>query len=91
MKVKSAGEKLIEVKLDGVRVITIVYPDGRVDQYSRNGKELINFPHIKEQIVKHANHFAEPVILDGEIMSASFQDLMKMVHRKSDVRVMTRC
>jgi DNA ligase 1 len=25
------------------------------------------------------------VILDGEVMSASFQDLMKMVHRKSDV------
>lgn len=83
---KVAGEKLIEVKLDGVRVITIVYPDGRVDQYSRNGKELVNFPHIKEQISKHANHFSEPVILDGEIMSASFQDLMKMVHRKSDVK-----
>jgi DNA ligase-1 len=26
------------------------------------------------------------VILDGEVMSASFQDLMKMVHRKSDVK-----
>ena len=82
---KVAGEKLIEVKLDGVRVITIVYPNGHVDQYSRNGKELVNFPHIKEQLARHAGAFAEPVILDGEIMSASFQDLMKMVHRKSDV------
>ena len=83
---KVAGERLIEVKLDGVRVITIVYPDGRIDQYSRNGKELVNFPHIKEQISRNANTFAEPVILDGEVMSASFQDLMKMVHRKSDVQ-----
>jgi DNA ligase-1 len=83
---KVAGERLIEVKLDGVRVITIVYPNGQVDQYSRNGKELVNFPHIKEQISKNAMAFAEPVILDGEIMSASFQDLMKMVHRKSDVQ-----
>jgi DNA ligase-1 len=82
---KVSGEKLIEVKLDGVRVITIVYPSGHVDQYSRNGKELVNFPHIKEQLAKTARAFAEPVILDGEIMSASFQDLMKMVHRKSDV------
>lgn len=83
---KVAGERLIEVKLDGVRVITIVHPDGRVDQYSRNGKELVNFPHIKEQISRNAESFSEPVILDGEVMSASFQDLMKMVHRKSDVR-----
>jgi DNA ligase-1 len=66
-------------------VITIVYPNGHVDQYSRNGKELVNFPHIKQQIAKHAIFFAEPMVLDGEIMSASFQDLMKMVHRKSDV------
>jgi len=82
---KVQGEKLIEVKLDGVRVITIVYPSGHVDQYSRNGKELINFDHIKKQISECADAFAEPVVLDGEIMSASFQDLMKMVHRKSDV------
>jgi DNA ligase-1 len=83
---KVAGEKLIEVKLDGVRVISIVYPSGHVDQYSRNGKELVNFPHIKEQLAKHAKWFAEPVILDGEIMSASFQDLMKQVHRKSNLQ-----
>jgi DNA ligase-1 len=82
---KVAGQKLIEVKLDGVRVITIVYPDGNVDQYSRNGKELVNFPHVKAQIARHAVFFREPMVLDGEIMSANFQDLMKQVHRKSDV------
>jgi DNA ligase-1 len=83
---KVAGNKLIEVKLDGVRVITIVHPDGRVDQFSRNGKELVNFPHVKEQIAKVAHCFKEAMVLDGEIMSSSFQDLMKQVHRKSDVQ-----
>jgi DNA ligase-1 len=82
---KVSGKKYIEVKLDGVRVITVVYPDGRVDQYSRNGKELVNFEHIKNQISKVANQFTEPMVLDGEVMSSSFQDLMKQVHRKSDV------
>ena len=82
---KVSGSKLIEVKLDGVRVITIVYPSGHVDQYSRNGKELVNFEHIKKQIAKHAVFFREPMVLDGEVMSSSFQDLMKQVHRKSDV------
>lgn len=82
---KVSGQKLIEVKLDGVRVITIVYPDGRVDQFSRNGKELVNFPHLKDQLSKVSNGFTEPMVLDGEVMSTSFQDLMKQVHRKSDV------
>ena len=82
---KVSGRKLIEVKLDGVRVITVVYPDGRVDQYSRNGKELVNFPHIKEQFAKVASGLTMPYVLDGEVMSSSFQDLMKQVHRKSDV------
>lgn len=82
---KVTGQKLIEVKLDGVRVITIVYPSGIVDQYSRNGKELVNFEHIKRQFAKHAVFLPEPMVFDGEVMSASFQDLMKQVHRKSDV------
>lgn len=82
---KVCGEKIIEVKLDGVRVITIVYPDGRVDQFSRNGKELLNFGHIKDQLSAVATGFLEPMVLDGEVMSSSFQDLMKQVHRKDNV------
>ena len=83
---KVSGTKLVEVKLDGVRVITIVYPNGTVDQFSRNGKELVNFEEVKRQIAKHAVFFGEPMVLDGEIMSSSFQDLMKQVHRKSDAK-----
>ena len=83
---KVKGKRYIEVKLDGVRVITIVYPDGRVDQFSRNGKELVNFPHVKEQLAKIAGQFTEPMVLDGEIMSGSFQDLMKQIHRKSSAQ-----
>jgi DNA ligase-1 len=82
---KVSGSKLVEVKLDGVRVITIVYPSGNVDQYSRNGKELVNFEHIKRQFAKHAKLLREPMVFDGEVMSSSFQDLMRQVHRKSDV------
>jgi DNA ligase-1 len=82
---KLAGQKLIEVKLDGVRVITVVWPDGRVLQFSRNGKELVNFEHIKQELALNANTFAEPMVLDGEVMSSSFQDLMKQVHRKDNV------
>jgi len=86
---KVSGKKLIEVKLDGVRVITIVRTDGRVDMFSRNGKELANFPHIAEQISsvikQQGSSKSMDVVLDGEIMSSSFQDLMKQVHRKDNV------
>lgn len=82
---KLSGKKLIEVKLDGVRVLTVVYPDGRVDQFSRNGKELVNFEHIKEQFRRTVTGITEPVVFDGEVMSSSFQDLMKQIHRKSNV------
>jgi len=88
---KVAGNKLIEVKLDGVRVLTVVYPDGRVDQYSRNGKELVNFPHIKAQFASIAGSLSEPTVFDGEVMSSSFQDLMRQVHRKSDVNAQGCC
>ena len=85
---KVSGKKYIEVKLDGVRVITIVRTDGRVDMFSRNGKELANFPHIVEQISSVVKQNPPPydLILDGEIMSSSFQDLMTQVHRKTDVK-----
>ena len=87
---KVTGKKYIEVKLDGVRVITIVRADGRVDMFSRNGKELVNFPHIVEQISnvikKHGTTKNVDFVLDGEVMSSSFQDLMKQVHRKSNVK-----
>ena len=49
---KVAGSKIIEVKLDGVRVITIVYPNGRVDQFSRNGKEQLTFRMLKSKLQK---------------------------------------
>jgi DNA ligase-1 len=83
---KLSGTKLVEVKLDGVRVLTIVYPTGKVEQFSRNGKELVNFPHIREQFARTVTGITEPVVFDGEVMSSSFQDLMKQVHRKDNVQ-----
>ena len=85
---KLTGQRQIETKLDGVRVLTVVYPGGRVDQYSRNGKTLENFPHIRQQFEQAAAvwNLAEPWVFDGEVMSASFQDLMRQVYRKENVQ-----
>ena len=86
---KVVGKKQIEVKLDGVRVLTIVRVNGTVEQFSRNGKQFHNFQHICDEIAtvtaKGQNPWGVDVVLDGEVMSNNFQDLMKQIHRKSQV------
>lgn len=83
---KIKGKKLIEIKLDGTRVITVVHPSGKVQQFSRNGKQLVNFTNIIAQFEKIAPMLSEAMVFDGEIMSSSFQDLMKQLYRKSNVK-----
>ena len=88
---KMIGKKQVEVKLDGVRVITIIQGDtshgnfSRVEIFSRNGKQFHNFGHIISEIEEVIKDNPPPydLVLDGEVMSANFQDLMKQVHRKS--------
>ena len=80
---KMVGKKQIEIKLDGVRVITIIRGN-KVEMFSRNGKQFHNFGHIIAEIetVIKDHPVPYPLVLDGEVMSANFQDLMKQVHRK---------
>jgi len=84
---KITGKKLLEPKLDGVRVITIIDDENRtVNQYSRNGKLLVNFSHITDALQKNIDLFERSWVLDGEMVSSSFQALMKQVHRKENVQ-----
>jgi DNA ligase 1 len=84
---KITGKKLVEPKLDGVRVLTVVdYESRTVTMYTRNGKELVNFPHIAKAFEDNLDNFGRSYVFDGEVVSKSFQDLMTQVHRKSDVK-----
>ena len=80
---KMTGKKQIEIKLDGVRVITIIQGN-KVEMFSRNGKQFHNFGHIIEELEAVVAEYPVPypLVLDGEVMSSDFQDLMKQVHRK---------
>jgi DNA ligase-1 len=84
---KIAGKKLLEPKLDGVRVITIINAENKTaSMYTRNGKLLENFGHITAALEANIELFERSLVLDGEMVSSSFQALMKQVHRKSDVQ-----
>jgi DNA ligase-1 len=80
---KMIGKKQIEVKLDGVRVLAVCR-SGKVELFSRNGRQFHNFPHIVAEIESVLERKPSPYdcVLDGEVMSKDFQDLMKQVHRK---------
>jgi len=83
---KMVGKKLLDYKLDGVRVITIIN-NGVVTMYSRNGKQFINFGHIEKELENLLGKDSHKggIVLDGEMVSSSFQALMKQVHRKDNV------
>lgn len=84
---KIKGVRLLEPKLDGVRCITIVnYESRTVVQYTRNGKVLENFSHIADSLLANIDLISRSYVLDGEVVSSSFQTLMKQVHRKDDVK-----
>jgi len=84
---KINGVRLIEPKLDGVRCITVVDYEARtVVQYTRNGKVLENFSHITDSLLANIDDIGRSYVLDGEVVSSSFQSLMKQVHRKDDVK-----
>lgn len=79
---KMVGPKIIQSKLDGVRIIAIVV-NKQCTLYSRTGRIITNFPQISEAI--EALNIEGDYVFDGEIMSASFQDLMKQLNRKDDI------
>ena len=85
---KLTGEKFLEVKLDGVRVITILYPNGKVDMFSRNGKELTNFNSLQQELREkiRITPIDDALVIDGEVVSKNFQELMKQIHRKEVIQ-----
>ena len=82
---KVSGKKLLEPKLDGVRALLVINAEARTATiYSRNGKILENFGHITKAVEDNIELFERSIVIDGEVVSSSFQALMKQVHRKSD-------
>jgi len=83
---KMLGHKYLDVKLDGVRLLTVIDIESRtVTQLSRDGRVNDRFQHITADLAKLIPDLKQSVVLDGEIISRSFQDLMRQLHRKDAV------
>lgn len=79
------GEKMLDVKLDGARLLTILdVTKTKARQFTRNGKENKNFPHILAAFEQVKHLFPKNWCFDGEIMSpTNFNHLMTTLNRKS--------
>ena len=84
---KMIGKKFLDFKLDGVRVIAIIL-NGICTLYSRNGKQFHNFSNIEKELQSKLGQQSKQagIVIDGEIVSSSFQKLMRQVHRKDNVQ-----
>ena len=84
---KMVGNVIVEPKLDGVRVVVICDVDkDEVKLFSRNGKELSNFPTINKTFDGMLDQMSQSMVFDGEVMSDDFQTLMREIHRKSGAK-----
>lgn len=81
---KIRGRKLIDVKLDGVRVLAVMDAiNGGVTLFSRNGLVIENFSELYEGLRKLLPRLQGSFVLDGELVSPEgFQHLMTLIRRK---------
>jgi len=83
---KVAGVKMLDIKLDGVRLLTFVDKEARtVTQYTRNGKVNDNFTHIRGIFEAIMDELPCSMVFDGEITGKNFQELMTQVNRSEKV------
>jgi DNA ligase-1 len=81
---KMVGSKLIDIKLDGVRILSFLDKErNEVTHYTREGRVNTNFPHIAAMQAKLLPSLKCSMVLDGEMVSRSFQALMRQLNRGS--------
>ena len=82
-------------KLDGVRVITVISPNGNIKFLSRKGKEFTTLDNVRKEIQKRLepyrldyDFFKDGLVLDGEMCivnqngDENFTDMIKLIRRK---------
>jgi len=74
------------VLVHNCRMITILdKSNGTVTQYSRDGRQNDRFDAITGALAKMLPSIKQSIVLDGEMVSRSFQQLMTQLNRKGDV------
>lgn len=68
------GKYFVQPIIDGIRVVTKVYPDGRVEHLKKRSKPIKGFQHIQKQLQMVAATFHVPMVLDGVLSNRIYDD-----------------
>lgn len=81
------GKKLIDLKLDGARILAECDKENNtVTLMTRNGLLIENFPHINKLLMDRLMpELTRSVMMDGEMTGKTFKALMSQLHRKTGV------
>lgn len=71
----------VDYKLDGIRAVAIKDASGRVTLYSRKGHEITTLPTIVELLTR----YPAPFVMDGEMMSVSWNDTQSTLFATKNV------
>lgn len=75
---------LVEPKLDGMRVVVFVAPNGEVEIKSRGGREISSLNFVKNQFseLRTMSYPDQAVMFDAEVISGSFNDTVSLIKKK---------
>ena len=80
---KLKGKKFLDIKLDGARMLSVLDKEaGTVRMFTRSGIETDKFTHIQQALEAMLGEIEESIVLDGEILGGTFQQLMTQFQRK---------
>jgi len=81
------GKKLIDLKLDGARILAECDKENdTVTLMTRNGLLIENFPHVNKLLMDRLMpKLTRSVMMDGEMTAKDFKALMSQLHRKTGV------
>ncbi|HLD98197.1 MAG TPA: hypothetical protein VI815_02645 [Candidatus Nanoarchaeia archaeon] len=93
-KVKPKFPLLIEPKIDGVRALIFINPDGNIEIKARSGIPYTNFKVIEQETRtlwesfydREKEFYKNGVVLDGEIQDKTFNGIMNNARRIHDVQ-----
>lgn len=78
------GKKILDKKLDGIRMLIVAYASGQVQLYSREGAYLTDkFPTIVKAFEGLNYERSGDYVFDTEVISVNFKETMRMANKKS--------
>jgi DNA ligase-1 len=69
----------VQPKLDGIRCLAVLEPDGHVTLWTRNKKQIRSVPHIEDWLWRICGPVDRVTVLDGELYNHKYRDNFEVI------------